>query len=106
MSVFNWDTIIAQYNFSHYKSAFVHLDFLAKLSDKTLPYLDKSQQQLEEIVQLQQKQFHFEEKFLSSSEYYRIIQLRKKVFEEEWEKTNWLEWNLADQRAYNQLQIE
>lgn len=106
MSVFNWDTIIVQYNFSHYKSAFVHLDFLAKMSDKTLPYLDKTEQQLKEIEHLQQQQFHFEEKFLSSNEYYRIIQQRKNSFQEKWAKTNWLEWNLADHRANNQLQVE
>jgi len=41
MAFFNWDIIIAKYNFNHSETAFVHFDFLANLSHNALPYLEK-----------------------------------------------------------------
>lgn len=103
MSLFNWDTIIAQYNFKHYKTAFVHLDFLSELSNKTLPYLDKTDKQLKDISKEQKQLFHFEEQFLSTTEYQKIIADRKIYFKKNWENKSWLEWNLAEQQAYDVL---
>ena len=47
--IFNWDVIIAKYNFGHYQTAFIHLPYMSSLSDKVLPYLQVSEAMIEEI---------------------------------------------------------
>lgn len=103
VSAFNWDCIIANYNFSHYKTAFVHFDYLAELSDKALPSLEKSWTELEVIATEQQKQFAFNEKYLDPQSYHKIIQERKKSFITKWESKNILEWNYPEYNAYKKL---
>jgi hypothetical protein len=100
MAAFNWDSIIARYNFSHYNTAFVHYDFLSTLSDKSLPYLDKSVNELKEIDKIQKQLFPFEEKYMDISNYHDIITERKKMFMARWESKDLLEWNYAEYRAY------
>lgn len=103
VSVFNWDSIIARYNFSHYKTSFVHYDFLCSLSDKTLPYLDKSISELKEIDDIQKHLFPFEEKYMDIYNYYDAIQEQKKAFIERYEAKDFLEWNYAEFQAYHKL---
>ncbi|MFH0867571.1 MAG: DUF4153 domain-containing protein [Bacteroidota bacterium] len=103
MAAFNWDNIIARYNFSHYKSAFIHYNFLSTLSDKALSYLDKSMDDLKEIDKIQKTLFPFEEKYMNINNYYDAVQKRKNVFLKKWESKDILEWNYAEYRAYQEL---
>ena len=103
MTLFNWDVIIARYNFNHYERSFVHLNFLYTLSDKALPYLDISNDKLKEISEKQETQFSYRPIYMKPEVYYNHIQNRKVDFISEWPERDILSWNLADQRAYNIL---
>jgi len=102
-SIVNWDNVIAKYNFGHSKTAFGHLNFLATLSDKSLPYLDKSEVELLEIEQTQEVQFRFKQKYMSADEYYIKIQERKEDFKWKWESKGFLSWNYTEYMAYRKL---
>lgn len=102
-SLFNWDSIIARYNFSHYQTAFVHLDFLSDLSDKALPYLVKSDAELNELSKSQATLFHFDYTYMKPEQYATIIDKRVENFRNKWENKSWLSWNYAEYRAYSCL---
>ncbi|HLG35832.1 MAG TPA: DUF4173 domain-containing protein, partial [Bacteroidia bacterium] len=102
-SVFNWDNIIAKYNFSHSEKSFLHLDYLATLSDQSLPYLDKPLEEIVRIDRVQKQKFPFGEKYMSPEKYHRHIQARKEQFLLKWESKNILSWNLPEYLAYRQL---
>lgn len=104
ISIFNWDEIIARYNFSHYKTAFIHYDFLVSLPDKTLPYLDKTKSELNEIDTAQQKLFRFPMTYMSSAEYAGKVALKKSLFKSRWENKGVLSWNYAEYKAYQELE--
>jgi hypothetical protein len=99
MALFNWDVIIAKYNFKHYERSFVHLNFLSSLSNNALPYLDLSANQLELIHQYQRTHFEFKIKYMNPEEYLNVIDLRKTRFINDFRQRSLLSWNLADQRA-------
>jgi hypothetical protein len=103
-SLFNWDTIIARYNFSHYQQSFVHLDWLSTLSHKALPELDKSPEFLREVRQCQDQQFSFEMDYMSPDKYREIIAKRKSEFRKKMEERSFLSWNLAESRAMKKLE--
>lgn len=110
-SGFNWDHIIARYNFENSKKSFVHLNYLSQLSNSSLPYLDRPKSELEKIDIYQESEFTF--KFSSESnyrgiymdvnEYLSIIHYREDKFKREWESKGILEWNYAEYNAYNEL---
>ncbi len=108
-SLFNWDGIIARYNFSHADRSFLHLDFLARLSDKTLPVLDVPLPELQRLDSIQGKQFPLEAErngrsiLLTSDEYHLRIQNRKADFLKNWESKGMLSWNLPEYQAYRRL---
>lgn len=102
-TLFNWDCIIARYNFSNYNRSFVHLNFLAKLSNKALPYLDKSMDELLYIDSVQKEKFPFEYKYMAPDEYYERIRSRKQKFKNKWENKNWYSWNYPEAVAYRKL---
>jgi hypothetical protein len=102
-SLVNWDKCIATYNFSHSDTAFLDLDYLSSFSDKTLPYLNKTKLELDDITIKQKENFNFKDYFLTSESYYNIIQNRKKQFKKEWESKSFLSWNLAEYLAYKKL---
>ncbi len=103
MALFNWDVIIARYNFAHSNSAFLHYQFLSSLSNKALPYLDKSQQELDKIDLEQEQVFSFEGEFMSSGEFKEKIDRRKEEFLMNWPEKNWQEWTYSNHRAYVDL---
>jgi len=103
MAVFNWDIIIARYNFKNYHQSFVHLDFLSRLSDNALPYTVKSMEELQIIDKVQKTMFHFEEKYMSPAEYHTKMMSRKQGFIKAWESKKIFEWHLAGQKAYKKL---
>lgn len=108
---FNWDRIIAEYNFSRGKGSFVHLNFLAHLSDSALPELDQPTSKLNDIDQYQESSFFkapgssvgYRKLYISPKSYAFTIEWRKQVFKDKWEKKSWLEWNYAEARAYREL---
>ncbi|MDC8005269.1 DUF4173 domain-containing protein [Aureisphaera galaxeae] len=102
-SLANWDRIIADYNFSNANESYVHLDFLKGLSDKSLPSLDISVEALREMDTFQKSKFLNDRNEVSYVGYYRTIQRRKTAFKNKWEAKNWLSWNLAEYRAYEEL---
>ncbi len=103
MSLFNWDVIIAKYNFSHADTAFVHFDFMSNLSNNALPYLDKTDLELSMIDNNQKDEFEFRTKYMSSMDYHYKIEQRKSEFIQRWSEKCWLEWNWAGERSYNKL---
>ncbi|MFP4664515.1 MAG: DUF4173 domain-containing protein [Bacteroidales bacterium] len=105
MSLVNWDVCIAKYNFSHADKAFVHLDFLKKLDERALPWLDKDMEYLESLKQRQYQEFDFarDASYITPESYYSYIQERKERFIEDFESRHWLSWNPADQKAYDLL---
>lgn len=102
-SFVNWDSLIARYNFSHADRAFVHLNYLSTLSDKALPYLDKTIPELNKINQIQESTFSFEERFMTPQEFHDSIQIRKTEFVKNWKKRSVLSWNLPEYLAFKKL---
>jgi len=102
-SLVNWDTVIAKYNFKHSDKSYLHLEYLVTLSDKSLPYLDKSLSELSIIEETQKQLFPISEYSMIPSEYHRRINKRKEKFKLNWENKSLLEWNLAEYRAYKKL---
>jgi hypothetical protein len=101
---FNWDAIIARYNFNHYKTSFIHYEFLITLNNASLPYLITDENVLKEVDARQTDRFSFS----SSGEYKRInynesIDKRKQYFKETWSEYSWLDWNWPEARAYELL---
>lgn len=102
-ALFNWDGIIAKYNFKHADKSFLHLDYLSTLSDKTLPELDKPLNELQSIEKNQKQKFPFKQKYMNPKAYKRIIQNRKEAFINKWESKSILSWNLPEYLAYRKL---
>ena len=103
MALFNWDTIIAKYNFSHSKTAFLHYNFLSELGDNALPYLYKDKKELKQFEIDQEKVFSYKGKYMSIDEYHMKINARVEDFTLSWPKRNIWEWTYAGDRAYRQL---
>lgn len=101
-SFVNWDSFIAKYNFAHSDTAFLHLDYMASLSDKALPHLDKPLPELAQINQAQFKKYRYEYT-MQPEDYKRIIDNRKLDFKKKWESKNILSWNLPEYLAYKRL---
>jgi hypothetical protein len=76
---------------------------MAGLSDKALPYLDKSLPELNEIDRIQQEAFPFTETYMSPDAFYITIDKRKQVFKRRWKSKSFLSWNLAEFLAYQKL---
>ena len=103
--IINWDVVIAKYNFSHYHKSFVHLDFMARLSDKALPYLDKTEDELENIRNTQKELFFSSSsfsvrKYMTPEDYHDVIGHRMREFKAKRDRLSWLSWTLADHKAY------
>lgn len=110
----NWDRVIARYNFVHAKTGFVHLNFLASLSNSALPLLDKTESDLKGIQLYQENSFFkggnlgsspfsYRKIYMSTEIYLNEVKRRKQKFRKSWESKNWLEWNYAEWRSYKTL---
>jgi hypothetical protein len=100
---FNWDVIIAKYNFKQANKSFLHLEFLAKLSDKALPYLDYNIEELTQIEHVQHSMFSFKRHYSTPYEFKMHITEKKISFMRRWENQSWLSWNYAEFVAYEEL---
>ncbi len=103
-SLADWDIIIAKFNFSRSEKAFVHLNFMASLDEKALPYLDLPEEEIKKVeenpvyTQLGKRDYHME-----YPEYMEIIRKRKTEFLRKYPERSLLEWNYADYRSYKKL---
>lgn len=104
---FNWDTIIARYNFNHYDQSLVHYDYLLYLNDAALPYLEKSDTELNMIDSVQAQRFGFVKPgaYLDLG-YSNAIESRIAGFKKKWETQSWLEWNYPEYKAYQMISEE
>lgn len=103
-SLLNWDLIIANYNFNNPNKSFLHLEFMASLSDCTLPDIDKPLPDIEAIEKQQSQKFQsLRYQPMSAKEYRQIIENRKVAFKEKWENQHFLSWNYPDYKAYQEL---
>jgi hypothetical protein len=102
--LFNWDAIIARYNFNHYQSSFVHYEFLVDLNNASLPYIITDEQQLKEIDSIQTQRFSFSSRdAYKEMKFTERMEQRKQYFTETWETKNWLDWNYPEAKAYELL---
>lgn len=99
-SLFNWDVMIARYNFAHAGKAAMHLNYMADLSDSALPELDRPVAEISQMKIFEKDEYRG---YLSAQEYVDYIAYRKKVFKAEWEAKTWQEWNWAEYNAYHNL---
>lgn len=102
----NWNNIIVRYNFAHAEDAFLHLDYIATFNVESLPYLDKSLEELQRIEALQKEKFPFDETYMSAEEYYKRIQEKKILLHNQLGEATWQEWTWARQRAASFLLVE
>jgi hypothetical protein len=102
-SFINWDTVIARYNISHAGKSFLHLDFMAKLSNKALPYLQIDSTRLANALIDQQNLYKGRVKYMDAQEYQVYIQTKKEEFLREYPNQKWQEWNLPDYLAWKKL---
>jgi len=103
-ALFNWDVIIAKYNFQHANRSFLHLEFLANLSDKALPYLDYPIQDLLRVEEVQYSIFSFKKQHMSPIVYKHIIKARKRKFMLTQKHKSWLSWNWPEYKAERLIQ--
>ena len=103
MSLINWDIIIARYNIAHAKTAFIHFNFLANLSNEALPYLQLNDEELREIDTIQESEFPFRGQYMNSSDFRKRIQKRTANFIYSYEQKSFLETNWKEREAYNKL---
>lgn len=99
----NWDSYIAKYNFNHYNSSFLHLDYLVTLSDKALPFLDHSFEDLNKMNKAQKEMFPIKNTYLKPSDFKQRIENRKYQFKMKWESKHFLSWNYPEYVAYKKL---
>ena len=105
-SFFNWDMLIAKYNFKHYDRVFIEYRFMAQLNDASLPFTVKSLDELQKIDEVQQKTMPFDTQqayYWDYTKYYEVIKTRENTFLQKQKYKSFLEWNLADYRAYKKL---
>ena len=76
---------------------------MAVLSDKSLQYLDKSQDELKEIALIQKQLFNFEKTYMLPEEYFDVIQERKRQFINDYKLKEIWSWNYAEYKTYQQL---
>ncbi len=108
-SLFNWDVIIAKYNFKHCNRSFIEYRFMAQLNDSSLPFTVKSLDELQKIDEIQRKAIPFNidhTYYWDYNQYYDKMEKRRSNFLRNYKKRSFLEWNLADYRAYEELKTK
>jgi hypothetical protein len=107
----DWDVVITRYNFNARDRAFVHLDYLATLSDKALPWLIQDPRTLEQI-DLQNQEIlsdmgTFDRSlYMLPSAYAQTIDQRKDRFLSEHSSGSWKSRTLAHSKAYRLLNTD
>ena len=100
----NWDVVIAKYNLENYNHSFLHLPYMAELSDKALPYLVLSDKQIEEIESKQVENIPFVKRgYFDEVGYKDRIERRINQFKSSYADRHWLERTWAEDQAYKKL---
>ncbi|MCI0448553.1 MAG: DUF4173 domain-containing protein [Chlorobi bacterium] len=94
ISSFSWDKLIAEFNLSYPDKDSIDVEYLLRLSDDTLPVLDKHQNVLDK--QYYNKGFFFGDHENGLKMYHRKVE--SYLYQQK--NYSWLSWNLAD---YNTL---
>lgn len=94
---FNWDSIIARYNFRHAGTAYLHKDWMLTLSDKTLPVLGKHLDLLDGPIGSESRHNGV------APDYKTLYRQRVDTFVMQYQSKHWLSLNYAEMRAYRQL---
>jgi hypothetical protein len=105
-SFVNWDVLITRYNFAHAEEGYIHLNFLVKMNDASLPDLKHDVAYLQAVTQKQEATYGRDKNALSPEEFANRIDGRSDWFVEQYTERDWLEWNYADWRAYKNLQSD
>lgn len=102
-SFVNWNVVIAKYNTDNYDKIIFDLKFLSELDDSALPYILKTDAEIEKIEAAHLKNVRKNNYCYADFDYYYYdrIKSRKEEFMEEYPKRNILEWNLADKQVYD-----
>lgn len=106
MCMVDWSVLIARYNFNKRDQAFVHLDFMATLPDRALPWLVQEQHALEKIDRHNQVLLggSFSRMlYMEPATYGEIVQERIDRFMRHYPERTWRGWRHADARAYRLL---
>ncbi len=104
-SFIRWDEWIAQYNFSRSFSSNLDMEFLASLTDKALPYIIHSEEELNNIQNYKQENYQYRDHHLSVSDYVSWMQTRELLFIARWESQGFWSWNWPEHSAYMKLKI-
>lgn len=109
MALINWDVVISKYNFSQFGKTMVELKYMSEMSDKALPYLVQSpeeilqkQRQQQEMLQMSSSSFY--SRYTDADTYAEMLDQKRGNFLERWNNTDWLEWNPAEAKAFELLQ--
>lgn len=98
-SLFNWDIIIAKYNFNNAHKAYLHLEYMHSLGNKAIPYIDKPIEEINNLKIQQKLLFKFDTNYMSAEEYINKIALKKSEFLRVDENKDWRSWNYAEYNA-------
>ncbi|MEO8512501.1 MAG: DUF4173 domain-containing protein [Ignavibacteria bacterium] len=95
MSSFSWDTAIAEFNLKNPDKDKIDVEYLLRLSDDTLPILDKHKDVLDKE--------YMRPSFLFSEYAYGLEEYEMKVtsYVSDQRNYSWLSWNLADEKTIN-----
>ncbi|MBT5531107.1 MAG: hypothetical protein HOK35_18275, partial [Cytophagia bacterium] len=75
-------------------------------SDKALPYLDKTLEELNQLNMIQKEKYNFRARYMTPEEYVAAIEKRQTEFITKWGNKSILSWNLAEYLAYKKLKTE
>ncbi len=103
-SLFNWDVIIAKYNFSNAHKAYLHLEYMYTLGNKALPYLEIPIEELKKLKLQQQVRYRFDSNYINAEQYLNIIEEKKATFLNVNDALDWRSWNYAEYKARKMLQ--
>lgn len=68
-SFVNWDMVIAKYNVTHAGSSYYHMQYMARLSNATIPVVDLALEELNKINQFQFNKYPLERSDISPGQY-------------------------------------
>jgi hypothetical protein len=94
-STIDWDKNIAAYNLNNKTQVPVDLNFLFRLSDRTIPLIEQNMDVLKQ-TQMNYDAARNEPGYLCDSCFIQRLKQREKDFLARQQQYSWLSWNLAD----------
>ena len=100
----DWNGFIARYNLAHYKTAFVHFEYLSEMPNSTLDELQLTEEEVDSFRHNRVRPSEItRERYMSTEEFKEIIDRRRDEFTNEWKSRSVLAWNYADYKAIKRL---